>query len=460
MQVGVDIHMCRLSQSGLFTYIRNLLHELSRLEHPHDLKLFLYGHPDLEEPEQVRRLAASLPRAELRYVWDAQPPALLSGAGRGAGSKSPTLGRRIDRRLLLPLWRKMLYPNSRPSYYLSRVAGRLRKPEGLGGVDVFHHPAGLVFPLNARANVMTLSDLIPRHFPYYCQGSDEWFEESFERAHEMDVILTYSEHTKRDVVETLGVEAERIHVAPLAAHEQYRPDLDPERLREVLGRHGLGGRPYVIYTGMIGARKNLARLVEAFHVLRQEAPSLGHRLVLAGGTFQLSEPIFETVRALGMEGDVKWLGFVPFEDLPYLLGGAELFAFPSLYEGFGLPPLEAMACGTPVVCSSASSLPEVVGDAGLLFDPYKVNEMAESMHRVLADAGLRAELSRKGLERARLFSWEKTARLTLAAYEEAFARAKGDAAPPPRRRAGQERTKNYPHAQWWVVEQLARQINE
>jgi glycosyltransferase involved in cell wall biosynthesis len=275
----------------------------------------------------------------------------------------------------------------------------------------------------------------------------------------MDVILTYSEHTKRDVVETLGVEAERIHVAPLAAHEQYRPDLDPERLREVLGRHGLGGRPYVIYAGLVGARKNLARLVEAFHILRQEAPSLGHRLVLAGGAFQMSEPIFEAIRALRMEGDVKWLGFVPFEDLPYLLGGAELFAFPSLYEGFGLPPLEAMACGTPVVCSSASSLPEVVGDAGLLFDPYRVNEMAESMHRVLADGGLRAELGRKGLERARLFSWEKTARLTLAAYEEAFARAGGGGAPPPsRRRAGPGRTKNYPHAQWWVVERLARQI--
>ncbi|MBV9925973.1 MAG: glycosyltransferase family 4 protein [Acidobacteria bacterium] len=454
MRIGVDIHMCRLSQTGIYTYLWNLLHGLSRLEHPHEVRPFLYGNPDVEEPEQVRRLVASLPNAEVRYVWDEQPPLLLSG-GRGGET---TLGRRIDRKLLLPLWRKMLYPDSRPSYYLSRVAARLRTPPAPEEVDVFHHPAGLVFPPNAKANVMTLSDLIPRHFPHYCQGSDEWAEESFERAREMDVILTYSEHTKQDAVETLGLEAERIHVAPLAAHEQYRPDLDPERLREVLERHGLGRRPYVIYTGLVGARKNLARLVEAFHVLRQEEPALGHQLVLAGGAFHLSEPIFEAVRALRMEEDVKWLGYVPFEDLPYLLGGADLFAFPSLYEGFGLPPLEAMACGTPVVSSSASSLPEVVGDAGLLFDPYKVNEMAATMHRALTDGGLRAEMRRKGLERAGRFTWEQTARITLAAYEEAWARAKDREPRAPSR--VRERTRNYPHAQWWVVERLAKQIND
>src|SRR5215208_6148821 len=115
MRIGVDLHMCRLSQSGLFTYLWNLLHELSRLEHSHELKLFLYGNPDIEEPEQVRRLVASLPRAEVRYVWDAPPPRFISGGRKGG---EVTLGRRIDRRLLLPLWRKMLYPNSRPSYYL------------------------------------------------------------------------------------------------------------------------------------------------------------------------------------------------------------------------------------------------------------------------------------------------------------------------------------------------------
>ena len=459
MQIGVDIHMCRLSQSGLFTYIWNVLSELSRLEHPHDIKLFLYGHPDIEEPEQVRRLVGSLKGAELRYVWEAHPPSFLS-TGKGQNGRA-TLSRRIDRKLLLPLWRKMLYPDSRASYYLSRVAGRLRKPHAFEGVDVFHHPAGLVFPLSSKANVMTLSDLIPRHFPYYCQDSDAWFEESFRKADRMDVILTYSEHTKQDVVETLGVEADRIHVAPLAAHEQYRPVRDPKRLREVLAKHGLDGRPYIIYTGLIGARKNLSRLVEAFHLLKQEEPSLEHRLVLAGGKDWLSEPIFETIRALRLEDDVKWLGYVPFEELPFLLGGADLFAFPSLYEGFGLPPLEAMSCGTPVVSSNASSLPEVVGDAALLFDPYQVKEMAEAIHRALTDVELRAELSRRGLERARLFSWEKTARITLAAYEEAWARAK-DRAPgtASHRRVPAERTKNYPHAQWWAVERLARQIGE
>lgn len=451
--------MCRLSQTGLYTYIWNVLHSLCRLEHGHRLILFLYGQPGIEEPEPLRRMIAAFPQVEVRYVWDDFRLKLLSNRYNGDGSQAPKWIKQLDRNLIFPVWKKLLIPDSRLSLHASRLARLFNRTSALPEVDVFHHPAGLVFPLNSKANVMTLSDLIPHHFPYYCPGSDAWFEESFAKADQMDIILTYSEYTKQDIIETLRVDEDKIRVIPLAAHEQYRPVEDQKKVQTILTKYGLGEGSYIIYVGTIEARKNISRLVEAFHLLKQENPLLEHQLVLVGGKLWMHEPIFEAISQLGLENSVKWLGHVPFEDLPSLLDGAELFIFPSLYEGFGLPPLEAMSCGTPVVCSHASSLPEVVGDAGLLFDPYRVKDIAETMHRVLIDSQLRYSLREKGLKRSRTFSWEKTAQATLSAYEEAWARFQD--------KQGRElahgslrceKTKNYPHVHGWVIEQVTRQM--
>jgi glycosyltransferase involved in cell wall biosynthesis len=240
----------------------------------------------------------------------------------------------------------------------------------------------------------------------------------------MDIILTYSEHTKQDAVATLGIDAEIIRVTPLAAHEQFRPLEDQHQVRAVLEKHGLTKHPYVLNIGTLEPRKNITRLLEAFHRLKQQDYALEHELVLVGAKGDLHEAIWETLHRLQLEAQVRWLGHVPFEDLPALLNGADLFVYPSLYEGFGLPPLEALSCGTPVVASSSTSLPEVVGDAGVLVDPLSVEQLAEAMRRVLTDAPLRAALRDKALRRAQTFSWEKTARLTLAAYEEAWARSR------------------------------------
>jgi glycosyltransferase involved in cell wall biosynthesis len=187
----------------------------------------------------------------------------------------------------------------------------------------------------------------------------------------------------------------------------------------VIRRYGIR-RPYCLFVGNLEPRKNLPRLIEAFGLLRRHglAPADLPQLVLAGTRGWLSSGIFRAAAGQGLEApDIVFTGYVPPADLPALYAGAACFVFPSLYEGFGLPVLEAMACGTPVVASTASSLPEVAGDAALLVDPHDVEGLAGALRRLWGDAELRADLRERGLQRATLYSWERTARLTLDVYE-------------------------------------------
>jgi len=411
MHIGIDVNVLgrETIPAGIYTYTWNVVDWLCRQARAHRVTLFLYGEPWMDDPDRLRQLRDSFPRAELQHWFDGFSPRLLSGL-RGM----PGRVRYIDRRVLLPLWQKLVVPGS------PLVSWLWRRTSPSATVDLFHHPAGLSFPLHERANVITLPDLTIRHFPEcHTPYTVEWFEGLYRTIGDVDVILTYSEHTKQDLIETMGVAEERIHVTPLAAHERYRPDPDRDRVRAVLARYDLGQRPYLLNVGTLEPRKNHCRLLEAFRRLRQQRPSLEHQLVLVGGQGWKYEPIFEAIESYGLKPHVKWIGFVPLQDLPALYNGADVFVYPSLYEGFGLPPLEAMACGTPVVAARSSSLPEVVGDAGLLVDPLNVDELADAVGQVLADGQLHKTLREKGLQRAGLFSWEKTGRLTLAAYEEA-----------------------------------------
>lgn len=460
MHIGLDIEITRITHTGLYTYLWNIVEQLTRIDSPHQVTLFLHGYPWMEEPERVRLIGKKSPQVPLEYVWYDVPLDLLTDHSKGSRRNNPSWLRGIDQRVLFPLWKTLVNPGSRFVGELARVfrlAHRSLRSADRLGVDVFHHPVGLVFPLQEKANVITISDLIPVHFPHYYP--DPWCNESFEKAGQMDLILTYSEFTKHDIAVTLGINEENVTVVPLAAHEQYRPIDNHDQIRAVRAKYDLLERPYILHIGSLEPRKNLTRLVEAFQMLKQEEPSLDHQLVLVGSKVSMFQPIFEAIRGLNLEDDVKWLGFVPFDDLPAVLNGADLFVFPSIHEGFGLPPLEAMACGTPVVSSNATSLPEVVGDAGLLFDPYRIKEMAEAMHRVLADRYLRASLRQKGLERARSFSWEKTVRATLAAYEMASSRFQTKGYTGARtKRVRVDGTRNYPHVRTRVIEQLTRQV--
>ncbi len=232
-------------------------------------------------------------------------------------------------------------------------------------------------------------------------------------------VVTDSEFSKRDIVQHYNVSPDKVVVALLAADPAFRPVHDASRLAEVRLRYSTGEH-FILCVGALRPNENLERLIEAYRRLRA-ADATRHRLVLAGAPASwLQDEMFATVRAAGYHEDLVFTGHVPQDDLVSLYNAADLFVHPSLLEGFGLPPLEAMACGTPVIVSNASSLPEVVGGAALMIDPLDVEALARTIRTVLDDPNLQARLSAAGLERAATFSWESTARTVLQVYRNAL----------------------------------------
>ncbi len=307
------------------------------------------------------------------------------------------------------------FPPIRVLRWIWRSSNFLPLDRTLGGVDIYHSTNFVTPPLRKARSIVTIYDLImlfPEfHVPLYPRKE---LARYIDRA---DVIIAISENTKRDIISLFGVPEEKVRVILLAADERFRCMTDNEAIQNVLKRAGIAGE-YILYTGPMELRKNVPALVQAFGILKAEK-RIPHRLVLAGSKGGgLYAEIMEIIRAHGLEKDVVFTGYVADEDIPCLYNNASVFAFPSLYEGFGLPPLEAMACGCPVVTSNTSSLPEVVGDAGLMVDPECPEELAEAMGRVIEDTGLRSKLRERGLRRAAEFSWKRCATETLAIYRE------------------------------------------
>lgn len=284
-------------------------------------------------------------------------------------------------------------------------------------IDVLHSPHHHtpLAPLGAR-RVVTFHDvtflLLPARYPLVRRLYMEGLSRASARI--ADAIITPSQAARQDVVRTLGVPAERVVAIPEAAAAQYRPIEDGDALGRVRWRYQVPSR-YLLSVGSLEPGKNRPRLIRAYARLRSEGVDCP--LVVVGQPAWRYEGEYELVHRLGLTGQVRFLGYVPEEDLPVLYSGAALLAFPSLYEGFGLPVLEAMACGTPVVTSSGSAMAEVAGGAALLIDPRSVEALAEAMGRLLSDEALRAELRARGLERAKQFSWERAARETLSVYQ-------------------------------------------
>jgi glycosyltransferase involved in cell wall biosynthesis len=294
--------------------------------------------------------------------------------------------------------------------------------------DVLFVPAHVLPIVHPRRSVVTVHDLGYRHEPQAHRPLDRLYLDLSTRynARAASHVIADSEATRRDLVQLYGTDPQRITVIPLGVDELSQPVTDTARLAAVRAKYGLPG-DYLLYVGTLQPRKNLVRLIEAWGKIcnlqsgPRTAPRLGaicNKLVIAGKRGWLYEEIFAAVRRLGLERQVLFPGYVPEEDLPALLSGATAFVLPSLYEGFGLPVLEAMACGTPVIAANVSSLPEVVGDAGLLVNPLDSDALAAAMQRLLTDAALRAELRQRGLARAKLFSWPRCAQETLAVLEQ------------------------------------------
>jgi glycosyltransferase involved in cell wall biosynthesis len=291
-------------------------------------------------------------------------------------------------------------------------------------LGLIHDPTGAMpLLLTGARRVATIHDVIPYIYPETSSRLDWliyrcWLPLAVRR---LDAIITVSEQSRSDIIRYLPVQPEDVTVIPEAASNIYCV-LGQAEIDSVLARHGIDF-PYILYVGSVEARKNLPRLLEAYAKLREWSGQW--KLVIIGARKWKSNPVFDTVRRLGLEPHVHFTGYVEESDLPALYNGASLFAFPSLYEGFGLPVLEAMACGTPVVTSNTSSLPEVAGDAALLIDPIDVEAIASAMRRVLEDHTLSTEMRAKGLARAREFTWERTARETIAVYERMLGKTAG-----------------------------------
>ena len=259
-----------------------------------------------------------------------------------------------------------------------------------------HDLIGLLFP----SNLPPISRFYwSRWLPYTIRWADQ--------------IIADSEHTKHDLIRLLNIPEKKIDVVYLGVSEAFQPLEDRVVLKRVRRRYGLP-HPVILYVGTIEPRKGLDTLISAYSMLSNRIP---HHLVIAGKRGWYTESIFHQVEALGLNQRVHFIGYVADEDLPALYNLADLFVYPSRYEGFGLPPLEAMACGVPVVCSNAASLPEVVGDAGLLVPPNDVGALEVAMLNVLEDRNKRVKMQVEGRERAKKFSWRETARQTVRVYE-------------------------------------------
>ncbi len=231
-------------------------------------------------------------------------------------------------------------------------------------------------------------------------------------------ILSLSEHTRRDIIETYGIDGERIKAIPLAAPKHFAPVKDDGELQRVRHTYGIDGE-YILSVGSIQPRKNLARLIKAYASLRGEYSAAKlPKLVLVGKCAWLYDQTLRALEESGVQEAVVLTGYVPEADLPALYTGALCFVYPSYFEGFGLPPLEAMKCGAPVIVGNRTSLPEVVGDAALTVDPFDVDAIAQAIKLLMEDSQLREELSVKGQQRAAAFDWQETARRTLTVYEE------------------------------------------
>ncbi len=283
-------------------------------------------------------------------------------------------------------------------------------------LDLLHSP-DFIPPSRTRfPSVITMHDLAFLLYPrFLTRDSARYYGQVDLAARQADHIIAVSESTKRDTVRLLGVPESKITVIHEAAHPLFTPVTNEEALERTRTRYQLPP-DFILFVSTIEPRKNLPTLLRAFRRLRDhyKSPAM---LAIAGNRGWLAEEVDHVLDELKLSDAVRLLGGVPNEELVYLYNAAKLFVLPSFYEGFGLPPLEAMACGTPVIVSKVSSLPEVVGDAGILVEPEDIEGLTVAMWRALTDDNLRREMRAKGLKRAATFSWQRTARETLAVYQ-------------------------------------------
>lgn len=371
MRIAIDVR--KYHDFGIGTYIRNLVHQLGRIDREAEYVL-------LCRPQDRDQIA--VPGENFRIVVESARPYSIS------------------EQIRIPI--------------------ALRREH----VDLFHAPHYVLPPLVHCRSVVTIHDCIHLMFPQYLPSRMAYvyaWAQLWTATHRSDRILTVSETSKLDILRRFHVPADKVTVVYNAIDERLTIPPADEGFERVRARYQLKD-PFALYVGNIKPHKNLERLIDAFHQLRQETAFESLKLVIIGDEISKYQGLRRAVHRHKLHKHVRFFGFVSLETLAVLYRLAGVFVFPSLYEGFGLPPLEAMYFGTPVVTSNVSSLPEVVGDAAILVDPYDTTSIADGMRKALLDEDLRAWLRERGMARAREYSWERSVERIREVYGEVMER--------------------------------------
>jgi len=376
MKIGVDVTAAVTQGGGIGRYTRELIHALTAVD-PHNTYHFFAAKNPATSP-----VPDPIPQAKNVQLHTAP----------------------VDERWLYRLWYRLRLPL--PVQWFT------------GGLDLFHSPDFVLPPVHGRIpTLLTVHDLSfvhhPETFPErlvtYLNQVVPW---SINRATH---VLADSQATKDDLTAVWQVPAEKVTVLYSGVHDRFQPVTNAQKLTAVRQQYSLGSAPYILVVGTVQPRKNYQMLIRAFQPVAQTHP---HNLVITGGKGWLMDEMMAEVGRQGLDSRVLFAGFVADTDLPALYSEADLFVFPSLYEGFGLPLLEAMGCGVPVISSNASSLPEVAGNAAVLLSPHDEAAWTEAMNDLLADPAERTRLVAAGFRQSHQFTWQQSAHQLLGLYKQ------------------------------------------
>lgn len=383
MRIAIDIRgLARDKQSGVGEYTLELLRAIFEISPEHDFVLLSTGTEMARRYvlDNLARIGTDEHRSHVRHVHVSE----------------------ANKKLNLSIF-------ARQNPHLDELA-----KIGTDNCDLFFFPNLNFIATNSTPSIVTVHDLSWRIFPHFFTTKDRAWHQAVRPGKTLSdarAVIVPSESTKRDLVSVLGIDGKKIQVIPHGIdHEIFRPKI-------LAQDHGIRSqyklpKKYILFMGTIEPRKNIHALLDAFEQVR--ATDLELKLVLAGGPGWKSADILERIK---QTNGVQYLGYVPAEHRPALYRGAEVFVFPSIYEGFGLPVLEAMACGTPVITSHTSSLPEITEDAAILINPHNANDISAALNQLLGSEKLRTKLSELGLTRAANFDWTKTAQSTLKMFQ-------------------------------------------
>jgi len=372
MVIGIDIRvLARGARTGIEEYTINLLSELLRLEPKINYQLFYNAYQ----------------KAELKHAWLSLENVQI---------------------------KDFRFPN-RLFFVSARYFNRPKIDRLLKDIDIYFNPHFFTAPLSTKCKrVITFHDLSFEHFPMFFSWRKRVWQKLLmnakREAEKADRIIAVSQSTKDDLINLYGIEPEKIKVIYSGVGDQFKSINREDMVVSAVRRKYNLPEKFILYFGTVEPRKNLVGLIKAFELLRNKHQI---KLIIAGAKGWLEQEIFKTAKESKYSQDIIFTGFIDEADKPCLYNLAELFVYPSFFEGFGFPPLEAMACGLPTIVSNSSSLPEVVSQAALTVNPYNIDEIALAMETVLADNDLQERLIKAGIEQAKKFSWQKSAEETL-----------------------------------------------